>query len=54
MEHINIKEIENGYVKLIPDEGYMLLNILTNTIHSEAVVKNEPQELNKWKAVKVG
>ena len=40
MEHATIKEIANGYFKIIPDKGYILLNKVSNTVYTEAVTKN--------------
>ena len=51
MEHINIKDLGNGYFKLTPDEGYTLYNIRTRQTYSEAVVKEK--DFQKWKAVSV-
>lgn len=51
MEHINIKDLENGYFKLTPDEGYTLYNIRTRQTYSEAVVKEK--DFKNWKAVSV-
>lgn len=40
MEHITITTLENGYVRLTPEAGYALLNIITRATYSEAVVKD--------------
>lgn len=37
IEHITIV-YEGEYARLTPDAGFMLLNTLTDTLHSEAVV----------------
>lgn len=39
MEHIIIKNLANGYVKLTPEEGWALYNESTKQTYSEAVVK---------------
>lgn len=39
MEHITVKNMANGYVKLTPEEGYTLYNKSTKQTYSEAVVK---------------
>ena len=39
MEHITIKDLKNGYFKLIPDNWYMLYNTVTMQTYSEAIVK---------------
>lgn len=50
MEQIQIfQESTPGYVRLIPKEGYNLYNTATNTIHSEAIVKES--EKGKFIAV---
>lgn len=38
------KTLSGGYVKLIPDEGKILLCKLTNSTHSEAIVKENEIE----------
>lgn len=49
MEHIQVTELESGYYRLLPDEGYILAYGMVNpTYHSEAVVK----DLKGWYAVK--
>ena len=40
MEHAEITEIGNGFFKIIPDEGYILRNNVSNTFYVEAVTKN--------------
>lgn len=50
MEQIHIfQERTPGYVRLIPGKGYNLYNTATNTIHSEAIVKES--EKGKFVAV---
>ena len=39
MEHIQITALANGYFRLLPDEGYLLKRIDTETLHSEAITK---------------
>jgi len=39
MDHITVKDLGNGSVKLIPDEGYLLKDTRTDKIHSEVVIK---------------
>lgn len=45
----NFQERTPGYVRLIPKKGYNLYNTATNTIHSEAIVKES--EKGKFIAV---
>ena len=40
MEHIIITKF-NGYVRLTPELGYILRNVVTRSTHSEAVVKEQ-------------
>lgn len=40
MENIEVIELENGFFKLIPAEGYILYNTKIKTYHVEAVTKN--------------
>lgn len=49
MEHIIITPIGNGYLRLSPEAGYILVNVISGRRHSEAVVK-EGEEGN-FKAV---
>lgn len=47
MENINIfQERTPGYVRLFPEKGYKLYNTATNTVHSEAIVKES--EIGKF------
>lgn len=47
MENINIfQDRTPGYVRLIPEKGYKLFNTATNTVHSEAIVKES--EIGKF------
>lgn len=47
MENINIfQDRTPGYVRLIPEKGYNLFNTATNTVHSEAIVKES--EIDKF------
>lgn len=39
MEHITVIELGNNKVKLVPDEGYKLLDKRSDKIYSEAVIK---------------
>ena len=40
MDNINVIELNNGYYRLIPNEGYLLKNIyLTVNKYSEVVTK---------------
>lgn len=41
MEHITITPMADDLYKLAPEAGYVLLNKVTRTHHSEAVVKEE-------------
>lgn len=38
MEHINITELQDGYKRLTPEEGYRLYNTITRQYYSEAEV----------------
>lgn len=40
MEHIIIQNLDNGLLRLTPEEGYRLYNDLTQTFVSEAIVKS--------------
>lgn len=44
MEHIIETLLENGYTRLTPEAGYALLNTLTNTTYSEAVVSKNSKK----------
>lgn len=48
MEHIIVKELENGYKLLKAEEGYRLYNTITQRFYSEAVV----QETKGYVAIK--
>ena len=37
MENATITELENGLFKIVPNEGFVLRNRLTNTFFTEAV-----------------
>ena len=55
MKHITIKVSADGkQAHLIPDAGYMLQRGINPQMYSDARVKNDPQELSLWNAVKVG
>lgn len=41
MQHITKKTINDSFVEITPDDGYMLYNRVTQTMFSEAIVKNE-------------
>lgn len=51
MEHITIKELDGGLVRLTPNKGYRLYNKMVQQYYSEAVVKEN--EIKKFEAVKV-
>lgn len=55
MEHITIIDIDETYVKLVPDEGYKLYNKQLNVYVSEAVIRRDHLEdyLAKVIAVKI-
>lgn len=40
MEHITITELDNGYMRLVAEEGYKLYNTVTHKYYSEAEVKD--------------
>lgn len=40
MEHVIIKEMTNGYHRIIPDKGYMLAIEDDPNLHNDAVVKD--------------
>jgi len=48
MEHITITRV-GSMVRLTPESGYALLNIITNKIYSEAVVAEK--DMHNFKAV---
>ena len=45
MEHATITTISAKLRRIIPEEGYILLNTVTNTTHSDAVVLVEQVKL---------
>lgn len=51
MEHINVKDLGNGMVRLTPDNGYMLFNARTRRNYSEAVVEESRKSI--FRAVKI-
>ena len=51
MEHIKVTNIGGGYVRLTPDEGYVLIKDNDTSRHfSDAEVKET--EVGRWSAVK--
>lgn len=46
IEHVTVIDLENGFYRLEPEEGYWLTD--GERLYSEAVVK----DLKGWKAVK--
>lgn len=48
MEHIIIKDLNNGYFRLRPEKGYKLFSLDMNGYVSEAVVKEE--KFNRFRA----
>ena len=50
MQHINIQTLENGLLRLTPEEGYILYNTLSQQTYREAEVKS----INGWRAVLQG
>lgn len=40
MEHITITELDNGYKRLVAEDGYKLYNTVTHKYYSEAEVKD--------------
>ena len=50
MEHIIETKLDNGYTRLTPEAGYILLNIITNKYYSVAVVLDKDK--NKFIGVK--
>ena len=51
MEHVTIKNISSKIKKLIPDEGYILYNKVTQSEYSEAVVNIK--NINKFIAIEI-
>lgn len=51
MEHIIETILPNGYTRLTTEAGYALVNLRTNTTHSEAVVSENQKQA--FAAVKV-
>lgn len=43
MEHIKIEELQDGFYKLTPEEGYILYNTVTQRTYSEAITKTPNQ-----------
>ena len=39
MEHINVTQLADGYVRLRPEAGYKIFSVSLNRTVSEAVVK---------------
>ena len=51
MEHITIQDIGSGYVRLTPDNGFVLIKDNDTSRHfSDAEVKES--EVNRWSAIK--
>lgn len=40
MEHTTIIPLENGFFRIVPDEGYVLYDAATGICYTEAVTKN--------------
>ena len=40
MAHVIVQDLGNGYIKLVPEPGYILLNERTQQNYRQAVVKN--------------
>lgn len=51
MEHIIVKQRADGYVQLIPAQGYLLYNNDNGRTFSEAIVK--PENAARFSAVQV-
>ena len=51
MEHIIITPITEGYVRLTPEPGYILVNVISNRHYSEAEVKEGEEK--KFKATAI-
>lgn len=51
MEHINVTQLADGYVRLRPEAGYKLFSVSLNRTVSEAVVKEE--SMYNFKAIAV-
>lgn len=47
MEHIIVKELEGGYVRLKAERGYRLFSLALDRFVSEAVVKEKDTTLFK-------
>lgn len=43
MDNIKIKELQDGFYKLMPKEGYILYNSTTQRTYSEAITKTPNQ-----------
>ena len=43
MEHIKIEELQGGFYKLTPEDGYILYNTVTQRTYSEAITKTPNQ-----------
>jgi hypothetical protein len=51
MEHINVKNLGNGMVRLTPDNGYQLYDDRTQRTYSDAVVKES--DVKHFRAAKI-
>ena len=51
MEHINVKNLGNGMVKLTPDNGYVLIDNRSRRTYSEAVIRGT--DVKYFRAVKI-
>ena len=49
MEHINIEQLPDGFVKLTAAEGYRLLHIYLQRFFSEAVI--HPEDIGNFTAI---
>lgn len=47
MEHIIVKNLHNGYYKLIPEKGYLLTD--GHNTFTSAIVKN----ITSWSTIKI-
>lgn len=53
MEHIIVEQIDNVYVKISPEKGYVLHNKKDDADYSEAIIKNRFANNKYWIAVEV-
>lgn len=51
MEHITIQELNNCFVRLLPDEGYAIYSLSLKRVMDDVIVNST--EINNFKAVQI-